>query len=124
MKKLLLILVGTSLLEKEIKSRDERKFFTSKNLNKVYWENYEKTGNDGGKVEVTIEILASYFIQEELDKRIIQSSYEYKYDPDRFPAEISSLLIFLSEEENAMIGSNRFSKIKTFIFQGFEAILP
>ena len=102
MKKLLLIPVGTSLLEKEIKSRDERKFFTSENLNKVYWENYEKTGNDGGKAEVIIEILASYFIQEELDKRNIQSSYEYKYNPDRFPAEISSLLLFLNKEEKAI----------------------
>lgn len=100
--KLILIPVGTSLLEKEIKSRDERKFFTSENLNKVYWENYEKTGNDGGKAEVIIEILASYFIKEELDKRNIQSSYEYKYNPDRFPAEISSLLLFLNKEEKVI----------------------
>jgi len=111
--KLILIPVGTSLLEKEIKSRDERKFFTSENLNKVYWENYEITGNNGGKVEVIVEILSSYFIQEELDKRNIQSSYEYRYNPDRFPAEISSLLLFLNKEENAIdINATGITKIK------------
>ena len=113
MKKLLLIPVGTSLLEKEIKSRDERNFFTSENLNKVYWENYKETGNNGGKVVVIIEILASYFIQEELDKRNIESSYEYRYNPDRFPAEISSLLLFLNKEEKAIdINATGITKIK------------
>jgi len=115
--KLILIPVGTSLLEKEIKSRDERKFFTSENLNRVYWENYKITGNDGGKVEVIVEILSSYFIQEELDKRNIQSSYEYRYNPDRFPAEISSLLLFLKEKKLLEIDNTDITKKNSFDYE-------
>jgi putative CRISPR-associated protein (TIGR02619 family) len=123
MKKLLLIPVGTSLLEKIIKSEDETKSFNPEKLNKDYWETYKNTGHDGGKIEDVIEILSSYFIQEELDKRNGQSPYEYKNNPDRFSAEISSLLLFLNKEEKAIdindtniIKKNNFNyKIKLLI---------
>jgi putative CRISPR-associated protein (TIGR02619 family) len=123
MKKLLLIAVGTSLLEKKIKSKDETKSFAPENLGKDYWENYESSGQDGGKIKEAIEILTSYNIQDELDKRNIASPYTYKYNPDRFPAEISSLLLFLNNEEKAIaindtniIEKNNFNyKIKLLI---------
>ena len=79
---------------------------------------------NGEKIKSAIEILASYFIQEELNKRNIQPLYKFKDIPDQFSTEISSLLIFLSEEENAIICLNRFSKIKTYISQWLKAILP
>ena len=113
MKKLLLIPVGTSLIEKGlIHSQDEEDNFDFTTLKK------EKNFQDDNLINKVIDILDTWDIQSELDKRNEKDAFIYKGNPDWFPAEISSLLLFLNKEEKGItINGTKINEKKDFNYK-------
>ncbi len=102
--RLIIVPAGKSLLERQISNSDNSKTFDPRTLDKVYWNNYGYITDN--YITTAIEILCSYNIKEELKKRKERDIFEYKNDPDRFPAEISSLLLFWKEEVIQLSSTN------------------
>lgn len=103
-KKLLLVTIGTSLLEKEILEKNAR--FDHTSLDEVFfkafscdkYKNNTYPSNNGDNISVFVKTASLLNITNELKKR--EKDYkDYKYDPDRFPAEISSVLLYLQSEK-------------------------
>ncbi len=103
-KKLLLVTIGTSLLEKKITL--DRRLFDPENLDDAFfngfpYDNYKNNSyliNNPDKISDFVQTADSLNIINELNKRG-QDCKDYKGDPDLFPAEISSILLFLQDEK-------------------------
>lgn len=92
-KKLLIVTIGTSLLESKIEN------FDPSNLNNVYFDNFDFNNcNDDENVNEFANEACKLEIGNELGRRGL-NRYKYKDQPDRFPAEISSIFLFLSAEK-------------------------
>lgn len=99
-KKLLLVTVGTSLLDKKIDTFDPKvlddRFFKNFSYNKYENNGYPSKNND--MISKFVGVTDSLNIADELKKR--EKDYkDYEHNPDKFPAEISSMLLHLQDEE-------------------------
>lgn len=109
---LILTPIGISLLEKgSIQSKNREATFVPATLNRDFWEKFELTGEDNGKIDEAITILSSYDIDTELKKR---GQNDYINNPDRFPAEISSLLLFFESKGLLEINNTNIAKKDNF----------
>jgi len=90
--KLILIPVGTSLKEKDKIESEYRTVYPK--------EMGEEDLRNESCINKTIDTLNALNIQSELDKR--NNKKNYRDNQDQFSAEISSLLLFLSKEEDAV----------------------
>ncbi|MBE0426917.1 MAG: hypothetical protein IBX72_09760 [Nitrospirae bacterium] len=112
LKKLLIVTVGTSLLEKKFDSFDGATIsnnlqgfdYDAYNSNDFEWNDYVKKFYEGVK---------NLNIKAELVKRNETNPVKYRANPDNFPAEISSMLLLFSEEGYVTFNNSDINVINT-----------
>lgn len=104
-KKLLLVTIGTSLLEKKIEAELTKEPFNAPDLGDSFFEKFSYDeyknnlylSNNTDKIFPFVRIAGSRNITEMLEKRG-KDYTDYLIDRDLFPAEISSILLYLQTE--------------------------
>lgn len=105
-RKLLIVTVGTSILEGNVITYNNGgNRFDPSNVNTNNFK-YDKYANNvypnnnlnPDHVQKFVEAAGSLDINEELQRRKEEDYDKYRAEPDRFPAEISSILLFLKED--------------------------